>query len=118
MSYRYPVGQAVINGETVFIALLLYPSVRNRNKDDYPGYIFNVSKPTISLIHKNIGLPYKNYSEFKHSTDPSSLPFFCFVPLPLSELPKCLIRKVLPFNERLCQYFRNMCQNVHERVSL
>jgi hypothetical protein len=81
MSYRYPVGQAVINGETMFIALLLYPSVRNRIKDAYSGYIFNVFKPTISLIHKNIGLPYKNYSEFKYSTDPSSLPFFLFCAL-------------------------------------
>jgi hypothetical protein len=75
MSYRYPVGQAIINGETVFIALLLYPSVRNRNKDD-SGYIFNVSKPTISLIHKNIGLPYRKYYYVDYNEILDTLPFY------------------------------------------
>jgi hypothetical protein len=69
MSYRYPVGQAVINGDTVFIALLLYPSARNNgNKFNwessaYFGYKFNFVNPAISLIQKNIGLPYRKYSD-------------------------------------------------------
>jgi hypothetical protein len=72
MSYRYPVGQAVINGETVFIALLLYPSARNKlnwGSNAYLGYRFNFVNPAISLIQKNIGLPYRKYSDIDYSAN-------------------------------------------------
>jgi hypothetical protein len=71
LSWRYPVGQAVINGKTVLIALFLHPSARNGlnwGANAYFGYKFNIVNPTISLIQKNIGLPYRKYSDIDYST--------------------------------------------------
>jgi hypothetical protein len=71
LSGRYPVGQAVINGKTVLIALLLYPSARNgfskRSPNAYFGYKVNFFGQTISLIQKNIGLPYRKYYDVDYS---------------------------------------------------
>jgi hypothetical protein len=62
--------------------LLLYPSARDGITGvPHTGYIVNVVKQTISLIHKNIGLPYRNYYYIDYNETFDTLPFYVFCAL-------------------------------------